>query len=587
MLMGRIRKLVRATGDYLAWLGGADSQALAQVPSARSRFVAMAVVLITTATLAVISMTFALHNAVRVPLSAAIPFSLFWGYVVILNIDRYLVLSMGSVRKRSTLFLMAAPRLAMAALLALVVSTPLVLRVFASDISKELYTLRLQTSAQQGKLEANSKEAKQAALLAKQINADKQVLAGHLPQTFTSPALQQDQHTVTTLQAQQAQARQTAENAYRAYVCEYSGRRCHGASGVPGPGNLTTDRYNEWQQDLSTLSGISARLTAAQGRVSADRQQLVQQQATALTQDRQQATTDLRQKEAQYRKLTTLLNGESALGTELNKQDTGILAQVSALLALDRQSPGLLFTDLLVGGLFFMIEILPVVVKLLTNLGPVSAYDTVLAAIEDTAADKARVERVERRRIAETESQERISKEEQRAQEQVRIAQAQAEARIRQQEEQAQEQIRIAQAQAQGRIRQEEEQAEEKARIAKAQADGHVRIAEGEADTEVGIEQGKWQAKLHVEDHMRQQEMALGRDVNKHVAGELQTIMERTLQEWSERLREDLAKARQQAASGQASPNGQAGGGQGGTEQGGTGQPSEGTDYQMRDPGNV
>jgi len=481
--------LIKRVGDYMAWLGGAEPAVLAQVPSARGRFVQMAAVLLTTASLAVVSMTFALHDGVKLPLPVVVPFGLLWG-VVILNIDRYLVISMGSIRDRGRLLWMGLPRLGMAIILALVISTPLVLRVFASDIQTELYTMRLELSKQQQNLEAGSKEALQANQIAGQIQADKSVLAGSVPGKFSSPALQADQQTVSSLQAQEAQAQHTAEVAYRAYVCEYAGLRCHGASGVPGGGNLTSARFHQWRQDVSALNSIKQKLQSATNAESAAENSVKQSKSAALAKAQAQARAALPGLEKQYNSLEAFLRRESAQGTDLNGKNTGILAQVHALSNLDSRDPALLFTHLLVAALFFMIELLPVVVKILTNLGPISAYDVVLTARDEEVADGARAHRIERRRIEETGSQERIRKEEMESQE-------------------------------------------------------RILIAEGESHTRVSVEEGTWRTRIKLEDDMRNHEEGLGKQANQHVASEMETILDCALREWSERVRSGLSSASQ------------------------------------------
>jgi pyruvate/2-oxoglutarate/acetoin dehydrogenase E1 component len=59
-------------------------------------------------------------------------------------------------------------------------------------------------------------------------------------------------------------------------------------------------------------------------------------------------------------------------------------------------------------ALFFLIEILPVTVKFLLNIGPPSAYEVVAKLREDELIDAATMRRIETRRIAETESRTRI-----------------------------------------------------------------------------------------------------------------------------------------------------------------------------------
>src|ERR1700677_4525992 len=103
----------RGIGDLLAWLGGAQLDVLAQVPYERARFIQMALVLLTTSGIGTLSMMFALYDGVHVPLAVAIVGGLVWGFII-LNLDRFLVLSMGHTRDWKRLVLMALPRLCLA-----------------------------------------------------------------------------------------------------------------------------------------------------------------------------------------------------------------------------------------------------------------------------------------------------------------------------------------------------------------------------------------------------------------------------------------------------------------------------------------
>src|SRR5260370_39199340 len=104
---------------------------------------------------AVVSLMFARRDGVKAPLAAAVTPGLLWG-VVILNLDRFLVLSMGDTRHRVRLVLITLPRLALAVVLALVISTPVVLRIFASDINQQLFIMQQNASRHQAALEARS-----------------------------------------------------------------------------------------------------------------------------------------------------------------------------------------------------------------------------------------------------------------------------------------------------------------------------------------------------------------------------------------------------------------------------------------------
>ena len=179
-------KNIHGPGDFLAWLGGADLKILEDaIGSERTRFIQMAIVLLTTAGIGTLSMMFALHDGVHTSLAVAIIGGLVWGFII-LNLDRFLVLSMGHSRDLKRLLLMALPRLALAAVISLVVATPMTLRIFASDISNEMVQVNATESKQVAKQQAQSGPATQAAAILVKINTDKQVMAGHLQGTVSN-----------------------------------------------------------------------------------------------------------------------------------------------------------------------------------------------------------------------------------------------------------------------------------------------------------------------------------------------------------------------------------------------------------------
>ncbi len=400
--------MIKRTGDVMAWLGGGDQAVLAQVPQERTRFAQMAGVLLTTAGIAAMSMMFALHDGVKAPLAAAVVLGLLWG-VVILNLDRFLVLSMGASRDRRRLIFITLPRLALAVVLALVISTPLVLRIFASDINQQLFIMQQNASRQEAALEAGSGPQQQASRLKSQIDTDEGILNGHLPQSITSPALQSAQAQVNQLQKQAQSDYQAQVTAREAWQCELDGQSCVGSSGKVGNGPRAQAKYQEYQQAEKTYNSVQSRLSAAQAAektaqsgFSGDLSHRVQQlQATA-----RQALPGL---QSQYQKLQANLQGVAANGQKVNEANTGILAQLQALSQASAQSPSLQAARLAVLALFFLIEILPVTVKFLINLGPPSAYEVVAQVREDEVIDAARTRRIESRRIGEARSQIRIN----------------------------------------------------------------------------------------------------------------------------------------------------------------------------------
>src|ERR1700683_4425738 len=229
------RAVITRAGDFMAWLGGGDRETLQQVPQERARFVQMAGVLLTTAAIAVVSMTFALHDGVKAPLAPSVILGVGWG-VVILTLDRFLVLSMGSTRDRQRLVFIPLPRLALAVVLALVISTPLVLRIFASDINQQLFIMQQKESRQEAALEAGIGPQQPAHRLKAQVSTDPGPPHAHLAQSITSPQSQSAQAQVNQLQKQAQSDYQAEVTAREAWQCELDGQSCVGSSGKTGNG---------------------------------------------------------------------------------------------------------------------------------------------------------------------------------------------------------------------------------------------------------------------------------------------------------------------------------------------------------------
>ena len=96
--------------------------------------------------MAAISLAFALVTALKVPLWAALPFALAWG-VAIVSLDRLFVVSLQRRGPWWAHLLRAVPRLLLALLLGVVISTPFVLQIFRPEIEHEITQLQDETTA--------------------------------------------------------------------------------------------------------------------------------------------------------------------------------------------------------------------------------------------------------------------------------------------------------------------------------------------------------------------------------------------------------------------------------------------------------
>jgi len=365
---------------YFARLGGGDPEAMAQ-SGERGRYASMGGVLLGTASVAAVSMFFALHHAVGVPVGWSIPLALGWG-TLILTIDRFLVITMNGTRGHPfQLFSMVFMRLLLAALIATVVSMPLVLQIFASDINAELPIIAAHKSAQ---YKANLQKGalqQQITSLQNTINAEQKVVNGQTPNLVTTYQNQLD-----TLNQQISQARAKADQDDLKYECEKGGlqgsrQACPpNTTGLTGNGPHAQADYNAWQQDLKTVESLQNQLP----------------QAKAALKNAQQSNTDninsvqqtLTQNQQKLDGLVQQYNKDITDDETANRKDTGLLAQIQALFSASDQSVGLTAAHWTVTALFFVIEIMPVGVKAMLLIGPESLHDKIVSMREQAVIDK-------------------------------------------------------------------------------------------------------------------------------------------------------------------------------------------------------
>jgi hypothetical protein len=392
----------KGLGDRLAWLGGANKDVLDQVPTERARFIQMALVLLTTSSIAVMSMMFALNDGVHVAFVAAVIGGIFWGFVI-LNLDRFLVLSMGHTRDWKRLLLMALPRLLLAMVISLVIATPMTLRIFQHDINNAMVAAQATESKQDTKLIQQSGPAIEASQVLAKINTDKAIQEGHLQGTVTSPAVTDAQTQVNTLTPQVAQAQTAMDKAQAAYQCEIdgSGVGCEGASNLAGDGPMAHLKEAEFQQAQTKYNSLNSQLQAAHQSLNTAEKSAEQNQGLTLAQQKAAATQALPGLQAQYNKLEAQVTANETNAQNAVQNNNGILAQLQALSTAGAQNPMLGVAQWVVTLLFFFIEILPVLVKVMLNIGPLSPYEKVLKAEEDIVADRAKLKRVTKRRDSE------------------------------------------------------------------------------------------------------------------------------------------------------------------------------------------
>lgn len=363
----------------MAVLGGADNDVLDEVPEEVPRFVQMFLVLAGTALVSALSMMFALMTGVRVSILLAIPLAIVWG-LIIFNLDRFLTSTMRSTKNVFRLLGLALPRVIMAALIGIVVAEPLVLQVFQNDIVREVNSTNVTQAltdqdAVTGGPEKQALDAATAQVSALENQAATGIVTGTSSTSAESAAAQQ---TVDQLTQQLAAQQTVIDQARAVYQCELTGQGAGtvpGCTGLAGSGASSDAAQAQLAQAQSAYDSLSTQLQQAQSTLAAANTAGAAAAASTADANKQQAEDQLPAARAQYESALAAYNARAESVADGNAGAVGLLSQITALERLSDREPVLRWAHYLIAALFFMIELLPVLVKVLTGFGGPSLYE--------------------------------------------------------------------------------------------------------------------------------------------------------------------------------------------------------------------
>jgi hypothetical protein len=261
---------MQGLGNLLARLGGADLDVLARAkqisrpgPSKdQARFVSLGLVLLSTSCIAVLSMAFAVSHGLHFGSLAAVLIGLMWG-LIILIVDRALILSLRSRGSKWSLLSMIIPRILMAALLGVVISTPLTLRIFQDEITQQVTVDNIKSAEAASEVIASGDQQKALDALNAEIAKYEGYLAGNV--TVTSPAVVAANGEYKRAEADY-QAKQTAaDKAWAAWRCEIGGQLCEGGSGQMGNGAAAQAFRNDYLSKQADADAAKSLLQEKQG----------------------------------------------------------------------------------------------------------------------------------------------------------------------------------------------------------------------------------------------------------------------------------------------------------------------------------
>jgi hypothetical protein len=339
----------------LAWLSGADYEVLTRVRTDRAKYIGIGSVIVVTGAMACVSMSFALHTVLMVPLPFAIPFAVAWG-LAIMTLDRVLVVSLRRGESWWGYVIPVFLRVLIALVLGAVISTPFTLQIFRPEIEGQLTVIHAQNAADFAHQQTTNALGQKIS----QLTARQQQLTAIIRNGGVPPAGQASQ--VSSLMGQLRVVEDKENSAYQQWQCQlYGGAGCT----VAGNGPLAAASKAAYEQDVHQVGVLNTEIRAAE--------------AAAVTNARSQLTkTDglLQAEQAEQ-------NSLAAAFTKANAVNGGLLIRLKALDQVASQDVILDVARWLLFALFVLFELLPVVIKILTIIGDPTSYDSALEAEDD------------------------------------------------------------------------------------------------------------------------------------------------------------------------------------------------------------
>lgn len=236
----------------------------------------------------------------------AILFGFFWG-LIILSIDRYLVLTMRKSGIWQKDIIYASPRIILAIIIAVSISRPIELRLFAAEIDDALQIRNI-------------------------VKID-----NHIQKLNTE--IESYRKQLSTIAKQESEA-------YNQYLCEYNGT-CGTFRHDYGP-----HAKEKWKEYMELRKKNEPEVTAITATINNLQTQIVTSREKRIT------------------LLTTAASSRTLYtGNALMLSPSTFLSRSDALWELSQQKKGICIISLLVTLIFFMIEILPIFTKLISEPG--------------------------------------------------------------------------------------------------------------------------------------------------------------------------------------------------------------------------
>jgi hypothetical protein len=295
---------------FLIWSAGADQEVLSQEScrTERYKYESIGTTVILTAIMAFCSGGYALFTVFG-SLTISISLGFIWGSIIF-NLDRFFILTASQNKSSSKLqfWVGAATRLSIAILLGFIVAKPLELRLFESEINQKISQQRREREREESRKDQDTPDVKRI----NKINEE-----------------------IDNLTREKNQASDALQKARIDAIEEIEGK---GVTGKAGVGTIAKER----QKNVETIEKSVTFLDNIIQDLLKEKNSLIKKQQSSLS-----------------------------IKTPQKKewQEGSLLDRISALEALSKDDPAIAITNKLITLLLIIIEIAPVLVKILSKEG--------------------------------------------------------------------------------------------------------------------------------------------------------------------------------------------------------------------------
>ena len=301
--------------NFFLFCSGATVSILKKSPTEQNKYVGIGATIFFTGMLAALSGGYALYTVFE-SWEVALAFGLFWG-MIIFNLDRLVV---SGIKKKGFFvdLVKATPRLALAGVLAIVISAPLELKIFEKEIEVQLQAVQTEKVLQMKA--SNAKEFDQI-----------EKLEANIAQLKEEISVKQKER----------------DAAYNRMIAEAEGTA---GTGISGKGPLYKEKRAFYEKAEADLNAIRAANMATLARLEKKIDNLYEQKESSLSSSK-----------------------------EVVGNYDGFLARFEALEKLTAENQALANAKTFISILFVLIETAPMLVKLMAPRGP---YDDMLERME-------------------------------------------------------------------------------------------------------------------------------------------------------------------------------------------------------------